>query len=143
MLPALLDPRRNVELKARDDDPNRSLKACRKLGAEDHGTIQQRDTYFNVTSGGLKLREESPGSAHLIQFEREDEPQQRESRYRIVGIEDGPQLRAALQAALGVSVVIAKRRACTYGATPVFISTKSTDWARSSSWKPWQRLSLT
>lgn len=83
---------------------------CRELGAEDHGTIRQRDTYFNVTNCGLKLREESPGSAHLIQFERADEPQQRESRYRIVGIEDGPQLRAVLRAALGVSVVVAKRR---------------------------------
>jgi adenylate cyclase class 2 len=72
--------------------------------------IEQRDTYFNVTGGGLKLREESPGSAHLIQFERVDEPQQRESRYRIIGIEDGAQLRAALQSALGVSVVVAKRR---------------------------------
>ncbi len=110
VLPALLDPRRNVELKARDDDLDWSLSVCRKLGAEDHGTIQQRDTYFTVTGGGLKLREESPGSAHLIQFERADEPQQRESRYRIVGIEDGPQLRVALQAALGVSVVVAKCR---------------------------------
>lgn len=110
MLPALLDPRRNVELKARDDDPDRSLGICRKLGAEDHGTIQQRDTYFNVASGHLKLREESPGSAHLIQFERADEPQQRESRYRLAQIEDAPQVRAALEAALGVSVVVAKRR---------------------------------
>jgi adenylate cyclase, class 2 len=110
VLSALLDPRRNVELKARDDDPDRSLGVCRNLGAEDHGTIHQRDTYFTVTSGGLKLREESPGSAHLIQFERADEPQQRESRYRIAGIENGPQLRAVLQAALGVSVVVAKRR---------------------------------
>lgn len=109
-MPALLDPRRNIELKARDDDPDWSLGVCRTLGAEDHGTIQQRDTYFNVTTGGLKLREECPGSAHLIQFERADEPQQRESRYRIVGIEDPAQLRAALQAALGVVVVVAKRR---------------------------------
>jgi adenylate cyclase class 2 len=107
VLPTLLD---NVEVKARDDHPDWSLEACRVLGAEDHGVIEQRDTYFNVTSGGLKLREESPGSAHLIQFERADEPQQRESRYRIIGVEDGAQLRAALQSALGVSVVVAKRR---------------------------------
>ncbi|MGB9183792.1 MAG: class IV adenylate cyclase [Solirubrobacteraceae bacterium] len=110
MPPAILDPRRNIELKARDDDPDWSLGVCRILGAEDHGTIQQRDSYFDVRRGGLKLREERPGSVHLIQFERADEPQQRESRYRIAGIEDGPQLRAVLQAALGVRVLVAKRR---------------------------------
>jgi hypothetical protein len=76
-------PRRNIELKARDPDPSVSLEVCRALGAEDRGTIAQRDTYFKVASGGLKLREEQPGRPHLIQFERTSEPQQRESRYRI------------------------------------------------------------
>jgi adenylate cyclase class 2 len=105
-----LTPRRNVELKARDDNLPGSLAVCRALGAEDHGEIRQRDTYFNVASGGLKLREETPGHAHLIQFERSHEPQQRESRYRIIVIEDGRALRAALDAALGAKVVVAKRR---------------------------------
>jgi adenylate cyclase class 2 len=109
-VPPALAPRRNVELKARDDDLAGSAAICRALGAEDHGEIRQRDTYFNVASGGLKLREESPGHAHLIQFERSNEPQQRESRYRIVVIEDGPSLGAVLDAALGVKVVVAKRR---------------------------------
>jgi adenylate cyclase class 2 len=109
-VPPVLAPRRNVELKARDDDLAGSVAICRALGAEDHGEIRQRDTYFNVAGGGLKLREESPGHAHLIQFERSNEPQQRESRYRIVAIEDGPALRAVLDAALGVKVVVAKRR---------------------------------
>jgi adenylate cyclase class 2 len=105
-----LAPRRNIELKARDDNPAGSLAVCRTLGAEDHGEICQRDTYFYVASGGLKLREETPGHAHLIQFERSDEPQPHESRYRIVVIEDGRGLRVALEAALGVNVVVAKRR---------------------------------
>jgi adenylate cyclase, class 2 len=105
-----VDSRRNIELKARDEDPERSLEVCRELGAVDHGVIQQLDTHFNVASGCLKLRQETPGTAHLIQYERADEPQQRESRYRIVEIEDGAQLRAALAAALGLRVVVAKRR---------------------------------
>lgn len=109
-MPLSVHPRRNVELKARDDDSNRSLAVCRALGAADHGEIDQRDTYFTVATGGLKLREESGGHAHLIQFERADEPQQRESRYRIALVEDGPGLCAALAAALGVRVIVAKRR---------------------------------
>jgi adenylate cyclase, class 2 len=86
------------------------LEVCRQIGAKDHGEIWQRDTYFEVANGGLKLREERPGKPHLIQFERADEPQQRESRYRIVEVEDGPMLSAALAAAIGVRVVVAKRR---------------------------------
>jgi adenylate cyclase class 2 len=103
-------PRRNVELKARDPDSSASLEVCRALGAEDRNTIEQRDTYFKVARGGLKLREEQPGRPHLIQFERASEPQQRESRYRIIEVSDGPALCAALAAAIGIRGVVAKRR---------------------------------
>jgi adenylate cyclase, class 2 len=103
-------PRRNIECKATDPDPAASLAVCRVLGAEDHGKIRQRDTYFTVPYGGLKLREEQPGRPHLIQFERASEPQQRESRYRIVEVDDAGALRAALTAAIGTSVVVCKTR---------------------------------
>jgi adenylate cyclase class 2 len=103
-------PRRNIELKAHDPDPVRSLEVCRTLGAEDHGEIWQRDTYFQVASGGLKLREERPGRPHLVQFQRTNQPQQRESRYRIIEIDDGTVLSAALAEAIGVRVVVTKHR---------------------------------
>jgi len=103
------NPRRNIELKAIDLDPERSLEICAALGAQDKGVLCQCDTYFNVPACGLKVREQQPGRAHLIQFERPDE-QQRESRYRIVEIDDPQTLLAALTAAIGVNVVVAKRR---------------------------------
>jgi adenylate cyclase class 2 len=96
--------------KATDPDPSASLEVCSSLGAEDRGTIAQRDTYFEVARGGLKLREEQPGHPHLIQFERASEPQQRESRYRIIEVSDGAALCAALAAAIGIRGVVAKRR---------------------------------
>jgi adenylate cyclase class IV len=102
--------RRNIELKATDPDPSASLEICRALGAEDRGMIAQRDTYFKVARGGLKLREEQPGRPHLIQFERASEPQQRESRYRIIEVSDGGALCAALGATIGIRGVVAKRR---------------------------------
>jgi adenylate cyclase, class 2 len=102
--------RRNIELKATDSNPSASLEVCRALGAEDRGMIAQRDTYFEVARGGLKLREEQPGRPHLIQFERANEPQQRESRYRIIEVSDGAALCAALAAAIGIRGVVAKRR---------------------------------
>ena len=103
-------PRRNIECKASDPDPSGSLAVCRTLGAQDHGEIRQRDTYFAVSRGGLKLREEQPGRPHLIQFERASESQQRESRYRIVEVDDAEALCAALTAAIGTSVVVCKTR---------------------------------
>ncbi len=102
--------RRNIECKASDPDPSGSLAVCRTLGAEDHGEIRQRDTYFTVPRGGLKLREEHPGRPHLIQFERASEPQQREGRYRIVEVDDAEALRVALTAAIGTTVVVCKTR---------------------------------
>jgi len=103
-------PRRNIELKAHDPNPARTLNACQTLGAEDHGTIWQRDSYLDVPYGGLKLREENPGTPHLIQFERAEQPQQRESRYRIIEVGDPDTLLAALTAAIGLTVVVTKRR---------------------------------
>src|ERR1044072_5184802 len=109
-MPTTEPARRNVELKAIDPAPARSLDVCRTLGAEDRGVIEQRDTHFVVSHGGLKLREETPGTPHLIQFERADEPQQRLSSYHVIGVENGTTCLAALRAAPGVCGVVVKRR---------------------------------
>src|SRR5918999_1431221 len=103
-------PRRNVELKALDPDPARSLAVCRELGAEDHGVLRQRDTYFRARAGRLKLREEEPGGATLIQYDRPDAAAARESRYRLTSVPDPDELRASLDAALGTLVVVDKER---------------------------------
>jgi homotetrameric cytidine deaminase len=103
-------PRRNVELKALDPDPERSLAVCRELGAEDRGVLHQRDTYFRAREGRLKLREEEPGGAVLIQYDRPDAAEARESRYRLVPVPDPEVTREALGAALGTLVVVSKQR---------------------------------
>lgn len=104
-------PRRNVELKARDRDPERSLARCRALTeAVDHGLLWQRDTYFAVPAGRLKLREQRPGGATLIQYQRPDDDDAKLSRYRLVGVDHADVCRAALDAALGTRVVVEKER---------------------------------
>jgi homotetrameric cytidine deaminase len=103
-------PRRNVELKASDPDPGRSLAVVERLGAEDHGVLSQRDTYFRVASGRLKLREEVPGGAALVQYDRVDADEARESRYRLVPVADPAALLAALEASLGTLAVVEKER---------------------------------
>src|SRR5919107_4899314 len=103
-------PRRNVELKARDREPARSLERALALGAEDRGELRQRDTYFAAPRGRLKLREQEPGGPELIAYERPDRAGARESRYRLAPVADGAALREALGAALGTTAVVAKRR---------------------------------
>jgi predicted adenylyl cyclase CyaB len=103
-------PRRNIELKASDPDRDRSLQVCANLGAADHGEIWQRDSYFETAHGGLKLREERPGPPHLIQFDRADEREQRESRYRIETVQDPANVTAMLALAFGLRVTVVKRR---------------------------------
>jgi homotetrameric cytidine deaminase len=103
-------PRRNVELKARDPHPERSLDRARALGAEDHGELRQRDTYFAAPRGRLKLREQEPGGAELIAYDRPDAAEARESRYRITPVTDASAVRETLDAALGTTVVVDKRR---------------------------------
>lgn len=61
---------------------------CRELGAEDKGALIQRDTYFEVPRGRLKLREESDAIAHLIAYERPDLAGYKESRYRLIEVRE-------------------------------------------------------
>jgi homotetrameric cytidine deaminase len=104
----LTELRRNLEIKARDPDPERTQRAALELGATDEGQLTQRDTYFAGARGRLKLREESAGETELIQYRRPDEDGPRVSEFRVVPAAAG--LREALDAALGTLAVVDKRR---------------------------------
>ncbi|MFP5389319.1 MAG: class IV adenylate cyclase [Thermoleophilia bacterium] len=106
----LAGPRHNVELKARDPDQARSFATCEDLGAAAHGVLVQRDTYFQAPHGRLKLREEEGARPHLIGYERADLPGGRESRYRIIEINQPEELKAGLRSTLGLKAVVAKKR---------------------------------
>jgi homotetrameric cytidine deaminase len=102
---------RNVELKARDPDPARTLERALALGAEDRGELVQRDTYFAGARGRLKLRDQDPGEAELIAYHRPDHSEARTSEYRRVPVgADAGALREALDGAHGTLVVVDKRR---------------------------------
>jgi homotetrameric cytidine deaminase len=101
---------RNIEIKARDRDPQRTLELALGLGASDEGVIGQRDTYFTRARGRLKLREQEPGEDELIEYGRVEERGARTSSYRRVPVGSAAALREALDAALGTLVVVAKRR---------------------------------
>lgn len=102
--------RRNVEWKARLRDPAAALEAALAAGAEDEATLRQTDTYFHAVMGRLKLREEPPALAQLIQYDRMDRAAARTSAYRIVEVLDPEALRDALAGALGIRAVVEKER---------------------------------
>jgi homotetrameric cytidine deaminase len=101
---------RNVELKARDPDPARTLELALALGAGDEGEITQRDTYFGASRARVKLREQTPGDDELIAYRRADDDQARVSEYLRVAVPDAAALKEALDAAYGTKVVVAKTR---------------------------------
>jgi homotetrameric cytidine deaminase len=100
----------NVEIKARDPDPEATAARCRALGAADEGLLEQRDTYFAGRRGRLKLREEAGSGAELIAYRRPDATKPAESAFIRAGMADPRTLAEALDAALGTTVVVVKRR---------------------------------
>jgi len=101
----------NIELKAVDADPAATERACRELGALHAGTLAQRDTYFAVSHGLLKLREDTEaGAGELIFYLRAREAGLRSSSYWRAPASDPAALRDLLTAAHGVLGVVAKRR---------------------------------
>lgn len=101
--------RTNIELKARCAD----LAAVRKVLHEDDarfvGEDHQVDTYFDVPRGRLKLREGAI-ERHLIYYERADDAGPKRSDVHLYEPEDPAALKAVLRQALGVKVVVEKRR---------------------------------
>jgi homotetrameric cytidine deaminase len=100
----------NVELKARDPDPGATRARCLALGATEAGVLVQRDTYFAGRDGRLKLREQDGERPVLIAYRRPDSADASESTYVLAPVADPDALAEALDAALGATVVVAKRR---------------------------------
>ena len=72
---------RNIEIKARVPDRDRTLKRALTLSDTKPVTLHQTDTFFNCPNGRLKLREFENGTAELIFYNREDSSQPKMSEY--------------------------------------------------------------
>ena len=101
----------NVELKARDPDPEATLARALALGAIEAGALAQLDTYYTGRRGRLKLRvEQGCEVAELIAYRRPDSADASESTYVLAPVGAPDALAEALDAALGATVVVSKRR---------------------------------
>ncbi len=99
----------NVEIKARCADPASIRRILQDAGAEFRGCDRQRDTYFFVPQGRLKLREGTIEN-HLIFYRRPDACGPRRSEVFLYEPAQSGALHALLCEALGVRVVVDKQR---------------------------------
>jgi adenylate cyclase class 2 len=103
-------PRRNIELKARLADFDRTRRIAQDLATEVVGVEHQIDTYFSCRTGRLKLRERGNLPAQLISYTRANEAESKPSDYRLVEVPNPTQLKEALAMALGIETVVTKVR---------------------------------
>ncbi len=100
----------NIEIKARCTDRERAEESLTALGAGPAGMFDQRDTYFNVREGRLKLRLIGPDDGHLIFYRREDISGPKRSDYEIAFTTDPEALELMLREVLGSWIEVEKRR---------------------------------
>lgn len=101
---------RNIECKIPCSDTSEVERRACDLGASFQWRRCQRDTYFPVPSGRLKLREVEGKWGEVIFYRRADTSGARESLYRITPEPDPEGMRALLASALGVIVTVTKTR---------------------------------
>jgi adenylate cyclase, class 2 len=103
----------NVEIKAKCGDPSFVRDFLLSNDADFKGVDHQIDTYFNVSHGRLKLREGNIEN-NLIFYIRSNQEGPKDSHFRLTKVPDAPALKAMLKDALGIKVVVQKKREIYY-----------------------------
>jgi predicted adenylyl cyclase CyaB len=99
----------NVEAKFKLANLVHAREVAARLGFEASGILSQRDTFFQVAHGKLKLREEAAG-AWLIHYRRRREGGLELSDYEIVPVPEPARTRSMLASALGIIAEVRKER---------------------------------
>lgn len=100
----------NIEIKAKARDPQRQEQLAAGLSTGALEVLDQVDTFFNVASGRLKLRELASTHGELIHYEREDIAGPKSCKYSIIATDQPAAMRKLLGDALGVPGEVRKRR---------------------------------
>lgn len=109
----------NIEIKARAGDWAAQLKAGRAL-ADSEELLVQADTFFGISNGRLKLREQRGKNSYLVFYRREGKKGPKSSVYTLVPVKDAAKTRRSLSRLLGVTKKVFKRRiVCHAGRTRI------------------------
>jgi predicted adenylyl cyclase CyaB len=99
----------NVEVKARTNKSSLIRSFLLNNGADFKGVDEQTDTYFDVAHGRLKLRQGNIEN-NLIFYNRPNQSGPKQSNFDLVRVEDSDALRDILEKAIGIKVVVYKKR---------------------------------
>lgn len=99
----------NIEIKAKCNRLDEIRKILQSGNAEFKGVDHQIDSYFNVNSGRLKLREGNIENA-LIHYHRDNKAEARESDVLLYKSKNSTLLKELLTRAMGVLVTVDKER---------------------------------
>ena len=99
----------NYEFKARVENLEYFENKLKELKPTFIGTDIQVDTYFNVSSGRLKLREGNIENS-LIRYHRENIKGAKQSDVQLYKCSKDPALKEILISSLGIKVVVKKER---------------------------------
>jgi len=100
----------NLEIKANCKDLKRIVGILNSLDVKFLSEDFQRDTYFKVSRGNLKLRETNNGEDYLIWYKRRKKAEPKLSEYYIYQTQKSQNLKNFLKNAFGEKIIIEKIR---------------------------------
>lgn len=100
----------NIEIKARASDFQRQMGLAAELADTGPRLLRQRDTFFVVSRGRLKLRDFGDGQGELIHYDRPDQKGPKRSQYSLATVDDPEAMRRVLADSLGIRGEVVKRR---------------------------------
>lgn len=109
----------NIEIKARCFYPEKVEAFLLAHNADFIGIDHQKDTYFNVPNGRLKLRQGNI-EKNLIFYNRPDQSGPKQSDFSLAPVPGGDEMEHLLQQALGIKIIVNKTRKIFYIANVKF-----------------------
>lgn len=103
---------KNIELKIKLNDFKRVVSQLKKIGAKYINQLHQIDTYFNIKSGRLKIRNINNKIFELIYYQRPNKKSSKISNYQILNIKKNQiqKIKSILKKSLEVKIIIEKDR---------------------------------
>lgn len=101
---------KNLELKVKYCDRKKVFNALKKLNAEYEGILYQRDVYFDITPGRLKLRSINNAIHQLIYYKRNNRATAKYSNYYISEISHPKNVEEILSDIYSVRTIVSKSR---------------------------------
>ncbi len=100
----------NLELKARIPSLPAAIRTAAGLQIHSREFLRQRDIYYNVRHGRLKLRVINSQAAELIFYIRPNKGTSRYSDYIVIPVGDSQSVNKILTTAIGRKIIVDKKR---------------------------------